>query len=55
MSKMYRIYIPSLNLDLQHEDVESLHDIIYAIKQDQFVIQQVGWINHENDKLPKVF
>lgn len=42
---MYRIYIPALDLDIQHNDIATLYRIVEELKSDQYAIQKTGWVD----------
>lgn len=46
---MYRIYIPGMDIDLQNEDADFLIEFIKAIKNDEFLLQALEWVDKDVD------
>lgn len=41
---MYRLYIPALDVDIQHDDLNILRQIIAEIRLGHCILQEVGWV-----------
>jgi hypothetical protein len=50
---MYRLYIPSIDLEITHEDISILQSIVGDIAAGRFVIQELGWVPVDTDS-PKL-
>lgn len=46
---MYRLYIPSLDMDVQHESLDILRSIVAEIRAGRCILQETGWVEVQSE------